>query len=285
MTDAGRRKPSTPASTLEATRSRIRTELRDASELLLCLDFDGTLAPIVDDPDDARMTSASESAVAALADRPSVHTAVVSGRALDDVRDRVGLDITYAGNHGLELATDEGTAVHPVAEKRARRIGAVCETLDVALDPIPNAHVEDKGLTGTVHVRTVPAQARDPVDRITRGVVDRLGGDDLETSPGKCIIEFSPSLDWGKGDAVSLLESRHDGNPFVVYVGDDVTDESAFRVVEPEGIGVHVGSDDSTAASCRVESPADVASLLDWVAKSGADALESEPIPSGVATR
>ena len=82
----------------------VRERLEDAPQLLVCLDFDGTLAPIVERPDEARPLPENEDAVAALAANPAVTTAVVSGRALADVRERIDGPNVYAGNHGLELA-------------------------------------------------------------------------------------------------------------------------------------------------------------------------------------
>ncbi|ADD06614.1 trehalose-phosphatase [Natrialba magadii ATCC 43099] len=248
---------------------QLRATLADASHLLVCLDFDGTLAPIVDDPDAAAPTAANETAVASLAAAKPVTTAIVSGRGLNDVRTRVDEPRIYAGNHGLELAWDGALAMHPAARERAARVEAVCETLETVLEPIPNARVENKRLTGTVHVRTVPAGARPVVRRLTRSVVERLGGDDLELSPGKRILEIGPDVDWGKGDAVSLISSELPAETVPIYIGDDVTDESAFRAVAPDGIGIRVGDDEPSAASYRVDSPDDVAGVLEWLGAAG----------------
>jgi trehalose 6-phosphate phosphatase len=247
----------------------LRTELADASELLLCLDFDGTLAPIVEDPDEAAPTRAVSEALETVTTEPAVTTAIVSGRGLADVRHRVDGPGLYAGNHGLELARGGAVAVHPVARKRAARVDAVCDALEVALGPVPNARIENKRLTATVHFRSVPSGARPQVERLTHDVVDRFGGDVLEISPGKQILEIGPDIPWGKGNAVELIMADHSDEAVPVYIGDDVTDESAFRAVEPAGIGVRVGGDQPTAASGCVGSPAEVASLLEWFGTAG----------------
>lgn len=266
----------TPPRPIDEQRSRIRSRLAGASRLLLCLDFDGTLAPIVEEPDAAAPTSENETAVATLAAEPAVSTAIVSGRALADVRERIDGPRTYAGNHGLELARNGSVAVHPVAHKRAARIETVCMALETILEPVPNSRIENKRLTGTVHLRSVPPAARPIVRRHTHAVVDRFGGDALEISTGKRILEIGPSIPWGKGNAVALIEADMPPKTVPMYIGDDVTDESAFRVVEPNGFGIRVGGDESSAASCRLDSPDEVATFLEWLGSVGVDALERD---------
>ncbi|QLG48595.1 trehalose-phosphatase [Natrinema halophilum] len=251
----------------------IRATLERAAGALVCLDFDGTLAPIVDNPDAAAPLEPNRTAVVSLERAPGITTAVVSGRALADVRERVDGPSVYAGNHGLELARNGAVAVHPVARKRADRIQRVCSVLETALATVPNCRIENKRLTGTVHVRSVPPAVEPVVRRVTREVVDRFGGDALEISTGKRILEIGPDVPWGKGNAVELIAADEPPQTAVVYVGDDVTDESAFRAVEPNGIGIRVGDDEPSRASCRVESPAEVASVLSWLCSTGADLL------------
>ena len=99
----------------------VRDRLAGAEGLLLCTDFDGTLAPITDDPDAAGITDANEDALRALADREGIELAVVSGREVGDVTARVGIEgIAYAGNHGLELRREGETTVHPIAAEIGR---------------------------------------------------------------------------------------------------------------------------------------------------------------------
>lgn len=267
-----------PPRPLDEQLPHLRTTLENAAGLLVCLDFDGTLAPIVENPDDAVPSERNRDAVATLAETPGVTTAVVSGRALADVRERIDGPAIYAGNHGLELARNGSIAVHPVARKRAVEVDRVCSILETALASVPNCRIENKRLTGTVHFRSVPAAAEPIVRRVTRDVVDRFGGDALAVSPGKRILEIGPDIPWGKGNAVSLIAADEPPETAVLYIGDDVTDESAFRAVEPDGIGIRVGGDDPSNASCRVESPADVASFLSWLGSTGAELIDRSTV-------
>ncbi|WP_290813485.1 trehalose-phosphatase [Halovivax sp.] len=240
--------------------------LRDGSRLLCCLDFDGTLAPIVDDPDEATMTPANRRALAALSAEPSVSVAVVSGRGIADLRTRIDRDVTLVGNHGLEIARDGTIATHPVAAAREPTIATCCGLLETRFDAVPNCEVEHKRLTGTVHLRSVPDSARRLVERTTRSVVERIGDGGLTLAGGKEIREFSPAIDWGKGDAVELLRADHSPDASTLYVGDDATDEHAFAALRSNGIGVLVGRARPSNATYRVDSPAGVAELLQGLA-------------------
>ena len=277
----------TPA-LFEAIRPRLRDELEAASEVLVCLDFDGTLAPIVDRPENATITADNERAIERLDAADSITTAVVSGRALSDVVARVDGPSIYAGNHGLELRRNGSETVHPIARHRMDLVAEACGLLEEVVEPIPSCRVEHKRLTGTVHVRGTPDPVRSLVARHVDDVVERIGDGALDVSSGKEIIEIAPAIPWGKGHAVELIEESHTDDAFVLYVGDDRTDESGFRAAETgirrrpvastrddwagtsKGIGIYVGDDTDDGggshASARLSSPGEVASVLEWLA-------------------
>ena len=267
-------------------RPRLGNELEAASELLLCLDFDGTLAPIVARPDDARITPENDRALRTLSSTHSVTSAIVSGRALADVAPRVDGPSIYAGNHGLELRTNGTETVHPIARIRSALVDEACGLLETVVDPVPNCRVENKRLTGTIHLRGVPESGRAIVASHVREVVERIGDGALDISQGKQIIEISPAIPWGKGNAVELIEEAYTEDAFVIYLGDDRTDESGFRAAESgvvrrrdraapnddpsKGVGIYVGDEldegRPSHASVRVSSPDEVATVLEWIA-------------------
>lgn len=236
--------------------------LAGADGLLVGLDFDGTVAPIAEDPDEPTIGRACRRAIGRLAARPDARVAVVSGRALDDLRGRVGLDgLVYAGNHGLELHRGDRTAVHPLAARRRPALARALGRLREELADVPGVVIEDKGLTGTVHVRRTPPERHDDVRSAVANAA-RSAGSDLRLTSGREVFEFRPDVAWDKGSAMSLLA---DGMPTgwrSVYVGDDVTDEDAFRAVRPDGLGVLVGSRAPTAATRRLPTRAGVAPFL-----------------------
>lgn len=252
----------------------LRERLRWADGLLLCLDFDGTLAPIVDDPDQAEARSASLTALEALRECSQVTVTIISGRAIDDVRPRVGLEgIRYSGNHGFVVERDGEHHVAPAATQARTALERVLEEISEALDPVPGVIVEDKDVTATVHYRNAPPDCHEEVRIAVEGAVDDRP--DLRVTEGKASFELRPDANADKGRAVELFRDNHDGY-LPMYVGDDETDESAFRAVLPEGIGVHVGTRSDTAAKYRVDDPAAVTAMLRWLADEGTDHLTQQ---------
>ena len=262
---------SSPPPTVDDRRAALADRFADAPGALLCLDFDGTLAPIVEEPDEAAMAGDCRAVVGELANEPDVDVAVISGRAIDDLRGRVDVDgVVYAGNHGLELQRHEQTEVVPEADEQRDAIDDVCEAIEANVESVPGAVVEHKGVTATVHYRQVPDdRVDDVVDAVEEAVEDVAAEMDdhvpFEVLEGKQIREIRPRVEWDKGRVVELLAEDVPDDWEVVYVGDDTTDEDAFEVVEPQGLGVLVGDDADTAASVRVEAQSDVCDVLELV--------------------
>ncbi|MGH7504940.1 MAG: trehalose-phosphatase [Longimicrobiales bacterium] len=236
--------------------------------MLVAVDFDGTLAPIVPHYRDATVVDGARAALETLAARSDTRVAIVSGRGLDDVRARVGLDaLFYAGNHGLEI---EGPGVHRV---HADALGArpALEDCIVRLqdltDAIDGLLLEDKGLTLSIHYRLVrdPERAALAVQEIRRRCGDQAA---LEITEGKKIVEIRPRVEWDKGRATAFLVEQLLPVGPVVFIGDDRTDEDAFRAIAGRGEGVVVGDPPppDTAAASYVRSPIEVADLLGQLA-------------------
>ena len=260
--DGGRAPPA------DARRDEIGRRLEVADGLLCCLDFDGTLAEISEDPEGVEPLPACEAAVADLSEQSGTRVAVISGRALADVRGRVGVEgIWYAGNHGLEIHRDGETVVHPDAEERRSAVQSVCSAVSDRLADEPGCWVEEKGVTATIHYREAPAGAGERVEAAVRSAV-RSVGDGLELTDAKEAVEIRPAVDRGKGDAVEEFRERVADGYLPMYVGDDTTDESAFEAVADDGVGVHVGDGRDTAATHRLSGPPAVAEFLEWLAES-----------------
>jgi len=216
------------------------------------LDYDGTLTPIVARPELAVLDEATRATVRRLA--RSCPVAVVSGRDLKDVRALVGLDgIYYAGSHGFDIAGPRGLQhAHPAGVAALPRLDAAERRLREMLRPVAGALVERKRFSLAVHFRLV---ADDEVARVEESVDAELRhAPGLRKGHGKKVFELRPDVDWDKGSAVRwLLEAlglaRDSVTP--IYVGDDVTDEDAFRELAGHdgGIGIVVMDDPRPTAA------------------------------------
>lgn len=237
---------------------------------VLFLDYDGTLAPIVEDPAAAQMGPAMQHVLTALAQHPRYRLSIVSGRALADLRTRVGGKGLYlAGNHGLEI---EGPGIcyqHPEVWRLRPELDALAQAMKGDLEAIPGAWVEDKGLTLSVHFRRVPAASVPEVKaRLIKRASPGIDAGRFVLRTGKAVLEIRPRVQWSKGEAVSwILEQirleRPVANVLALYLGDDDTDEDAFRVLASAGVGIVVGNDrHGSAAHYYVESTEEVEQLL-----------------------
>jgi len=266
----------------------LRERLQAADGLFVMTDFDGTVADIVDDPKDAEMRERAREVLEGVTAHPKGKVAVVSGRAVTDVRERADVDgAYYAGNHGLELDDGDELSVHSGAREAKRRLPDICEAIERAFDHDDGVFVENKGVTATVHYR----QADVDGDCVRAAVESVLTDHDpdraLRVTEGKQVVELRPADDWGKGDSVDLLRERFtpdDEEWLTVYVGDDTTDEAAFEALDGEGVAVAVGSDTAaTAAPCVVSDPREVTDLLGWLAGEGLTNLEASSREDAVA--
>jgi len=238
---------------------------RQAGRLLVGLDFDGTLTAIVDRPEDARLTSDTRVVLARLAERSDTCVAILSGRALDDVRDRVGIPgLYYAGNHGLEIAGPKLECMHPAALAALPELRAAAAELQQRLREVPGAMVEDKGVTLSVHYRMVAPAARSAVrDVALRSVSMRPG---IRVTQGKMVVELRPDVEWHKGTALAFIRRSLPAGEaaLAVFLGDDRTDEDAFRALGPEDWGVLVAATPPprTAARSFLADPQEVVAFL-----------------------
>jgi trehalose 6-phosphate phosphatase len=247
-------------------------------KIILLLDYDGTLTPIVSTPDEAILHEDMRSVLNLLTDDPRFTVAIISGRSMSDVKSKVGLDgICYAGNHGMEIQKGDGVYIHPDARDNMNLIKTICDELRLLLNRIEGVIVEDKGLTASVHYRMTPPEDIDKVKRIvSKRVEPHVECSQVRLTHGKMVLEIRPNIDWDKGKAVEwVLASIASDLParyFPVYIGDDRTDEDAFRVLRGRGLTVLVSSEKmETDAEYVVNNVKEVKEFLKWLGTGSAD--------------
>jgi trehalose 6-phosphate synthase/phosphatase len=246
--------------------------LRGAAEgqrIALFLDFDGTLAEIAGHPSQVRMRDSMVAALAACAARKDTDVAIVSGRALSDLQTFVSLSgAVLVGNHGLEIA---GGALAPFLHPDLPHFEPRLRELAKSLEEIcpPGCWVEDKSASLTLHFRNAEPARQVEVAARAKDAARDAG---FQARDALCAVEIRPPTDWDKGDAVlHVLRSLH-GRAWsesveAVYVGDDETDEDAFRALQGLGVTFRVGrAERPTFATHRVPNVAAVEQLLNWIA-------------------
>ena len=249
----------------------VARRLKAARRVLLLCDYDGTLTPIVERPDLAQLPEKTRQLLLTLARQSHFTVGVISGRALADLRQMVGIDgIIYAGNHGLEIEGPGISFINPLAEEMRPVLQLIQQVLSKALSPIRGVFVENKGLSLSIHYRMVEEDKSDEVSNVFERVIAtaRSLGKVIITT-GKKVYEVRPPVDWDKGKAISLLIEKY-GKPKVksellpIFLGDDQTDEDGFKVIERhEGISILVGENIAgSAARYYLKSPAEVDEFL-----------------------
>jgi alpha,alpha-trehalase len=231
---------------------------------VLFFDYDGTLTPIVRHPSKAVIPTTTKEILKRLAAR--WHVAIVSGRDLEDVRTMVGLDeLVYAGSHGFDVSDSSVILPEQIdVEGILSALSSAQEQLEPKLKDLQGAWIERKRFAIAVHFRESPEEVEPILEKHVDQVVSNTP--ELRKSCGKKIFELRPDVEWDKGKALtSLLKGMDvDYNTAVpLYIGDDTTDEDAFREILGRGIGILVSRDpEETAAGYMLRSPEEVAVFM-----------------------
>jgi len=220
----------------------IQVEIKEAQNLFLFLDFDGTLTPIVSRPELAHCPPEVRDHLGKLRSLPGVSLAIISGRSLRDLREKVGVsDIIYVGNHGLEIENSDGSHMKMLPSVRRRELKRITRKLQNSLKEIPGILFEEKGPILSVHYRNVPQKFFARVSQALKEELQQWRNRWKMTS-GKKVFEIRPNVDFNKGEAVrEILKTFPSQGLLPIYLGDDQTDEDAFRVLKGQGISVFVG--------------------------------------------
>jgi trehalose 6-phosphate phosphatase len=241
-------------------------EIRDAKEkrVVIFLDYDGTLTPIVETPDQAILSDEMRHTLQQLAKCCIV--AIISGRDLRNVQECVGINnIFYAGSHGFDIAGPEDRHLeYRQGTEFLLLLDQAEKALRDRLGSISGALIERKKFSVAVHYRKVGEEEIGDVEKAVDQVLESQPR--LRKTNGKKVFELQPKIDWHKGKALKwLLRALDLDRPEVLplYIGDDVTDEDAFKSLRQKGIGILVGNSTAkTAARYTLENPEEVERFL-----------------------
>jgi trehalose 6-phosphate phosphatase len=243
----------------------LRHDLAGAPHLLVAIDFDGTLVPLADRPEEVAIPPATYHILETLRKRRGVDLVIVSGRALADVQQYFALEGVYlVGNHGLEIAGSAGTFVEPTAIRLRDALAHLVADLRTRVGDIPGVIIEDKGLTASVHYRLVDPEVWPTVRQLVHGVLAR-SDHPFHLALGHCAYEIRPRVDWHKGDAVEQVrEQLACPESQVIYLGDDQSDEEAFAAL-PQALTIRVDNPGPTSARYYLHDPREVMQFLEWL--------------------
>lgn len=240
------------------------------SELALFLDYDGTLTPIVDRPENATLSDSMRATLQKLGTR--IPIVLVSGREREEVVALVGLDGPgFVGSHGFDIRGPQGSALrHEVGADALPALDRAEQLLRDKTRGVEGALVERKRFGLAAHYRLASEQGRARIEAAVRHAHDEAAG--LRLAEGKKVLELRPDIDWDKGRAVLwLLEKLHWERRLPIHIGDDLTDETVFTALHRRGTGILVAdgpeAERETAAQYRLADPDEVQVFLERIAQ------------------
>ena len=224
---------------------------RTLPKLLLCLDYDGTLTPIAARPDEARPPDALLPLLSRLVENPHIAVAIVSGRALPDLRALLPVrGLIYIGTHGCEIGTaDGGTRLLVPGGVVSLAISRLRQEITPILFDAPGLLLEDKRYALALHYRLAQPQEMWIIEEFLAAVrAYQRKGITLEVINGKKVVEVRP-VGGSKGKAVQFLLAGEHTNTLPIYIGDDLTDEEAFVTLGERGITIVVADPPRASAA------------------------------------
>jgi len=246
----------------------IADKIKCAKHIFLLLDYDGTLTPIVKRPESAYLSPQIRDCLRELASTPSLTLGIISGRALNDLRSKMGIaNALYAGNHGLEIEGHNISFVNPEAVQAMPLLHSLGQDISLALAEIEGAWIEDKRLTLSLHYRLVAEAKCNRLNEIFNEITkESIAYDRIRVTLNKKTYDIRPPVNWDKGKAIEFINKKlfPKDKAFILFAGDDKTDYDAFRVVNTaQGISIFVGNANIKSPACYfLQSPDEVHQLL-----------------------
>lgn len=242
--------------------------------LFLFLDCDGTLAPIAATPDEAVISQETRSLLKLLASKFNCKIAIISGRELEDIKKKINLkNLIYSGNHGLQI---EGPKIkHELAVPVGYRkvLLSIKKQLNEKLAGIKGLIIEDKKLSLSLHFRIADLKQVPFIKNTFHEVtIIHAVRNKIKIKTGKKLLEIGPPIQWNKGKVVLWLLARQETFSKIqkiipIYIGDDVTDEDAFKALKKNGLTIFVGKPGNSQAKYYLKDPQEVTKFLYWISQ------------------
>jgi len=253
-------------------RPTLLARARASASLLVATDLDGTIADVVLDPSRVHIRADALAPLARLARAPGVHVAVISGRTMESLRALTrSLDpIDRVAEHGAFLALADGSTIDAPSLVSPAVVDRVVRAAEAAALRVPGMHIERKQTCVAMHCRGVATEHRAEALSALSSFRACVLASKMSLVEGREVVEARASR-WSKADALAALLGRLPENTFVVYAGDDTTDEGAISLASrAHGAGIHVASEERPQAGVKVdlvvEGPAAWAAMLDAIA-------------------
>jgi trehalose-phosphatase len=230
----------------------------------LFLDFDGTLVPIQNDPTKCVLSPKIKGQLEAIALSGKACMAILTGRTVSDVRDRVNIqDVYYGGNHGIEISGPRVNYTHPDALSGKHIIDKVCRKIEQEIGNIEGAFIEKKKFGFTLHYRMANKEDKALIKRTFYKIISESPDPQaFSVLRGKKVLELVPRIQWDKGKAALFLLQSQKNNYLPLYVGDDITDEKAFEVLRERGLTVRIGKSKKSVAQYFLKGQWEVSRFL-----------------------
>jgi len=244
------------------------TTKTDKGHITLFLDYDGTLSPIAKSPDEANISPKMRNLLKKISDNKNFTLTIISGRNLKDLKQRVCLkNIIYCGNHGSQISGPKIKFIYPVQQQFKNVLKLIKKNLKAKLTSYKGILLEDKQLSLGVHYRLTKSDQIPLIKKLFHQIVSPYRKTGLiKIKTGKKVFEIRPAANWNKGKAVLWLLKQKPFKPDkpaqIIYIGDDTTDEDAFKVLHKRGITVFVGKPKKSYAEYFVRNTTDIFAFL-----------------------